>query len=253
MNMKPFEMIVDGVTISKQLLQERFNGLAVEHCPKSLTFETDESGRMYNLHTFKARAFLKGCDFPFESYGQGKTIDEAEQTATINAVGKALCFIKEETAQEPSQEKEHPAPTPTLPVSPPPKVAETKKDKIVNFLQPVHPAIETRDEHPTTVEVPTTARGYFFAIAKERGITRPTEQRVFLAEASRADVTDERFQACAEALQHWGQEEINHLFDVINAPHLPYLRKAWGTLPDHMKKSPLYDTKEYLKTILPAE
>jgi len=218
------------------------NGAQIQHCPDSLTFEQAEDGTQYRLFTCKASVFLKGRSFPFESYGQGKSLLEAQDAAHALAVELATQYYVEQNNEAPATI------TPEY---------NEKKEKIVDTLSPqappaspVHPAELSRDEHPTTVEVPTNPSGYFFAIAKERGLVSAKDQRLFLGYGSRSDVTDERFQECAEALQHWGVQEMGHLFDVINAPDLVYLKKAWVSLPQHMGQTMLF-TKDYMKTILP--
>lgn len=244
-------MLEDNTVLCADCLRDEIDGLEVEHLPKSLEFQQDKTtGRQYRLHAFKARAFLRGNRFPFESYGQGETINQAERAARRNVLRVVSGFLvgacthnnKHEDQPTPPKQQQNAQPDTT------PKAAPTPK-------QDDHPAIATREDHHPTVELPKNPRGYFFATAKDKGFTAPGVQRLFLAVESREHATDKRYSDCANFLQHCTQQDINQLIEFLQSKNMKEAAEKWRGLPPRFKEdnSPLLESKDYLKGVLPNE
>ena len=154
-----------------------------------------------NFYVAKASVWKKGCSHPFEDFGDADSttskmngramfrhaITRAKARALRSAF--AVPFVSLEELSDEDRNKQQMTGEPSL---------------------PPHPAHSSRDEQPTTVEVPRpqngaapkvptpkqrdSPRGWFFGVASKRGLAEE-QQRCLLGVGTRSEASKEQFLA----------------------------------------------------------
>lgn len=130
-----------------------------------------------------------------------------------------------------------------------------------------HPAIDSREDHPATEEMPRAnqgeapriptpgqkenPRGFWFGLAQERSLT-DEEQKALLGCNSRSEVTDQRFLDCALALQDMSEMELALCLETVLATNLEDMRLAFPKL-SQASKAILAPACQFRKEQLAAE